>query len=222
MTEEGESRRQEAVRYDLRAPKAPDGEFDLRTIVPGDGDLELDIGFGRGQSLFERARAAPLSRIVGIEIKTKWAAKVSERAAREGLGNARVFCGDAREILARARPDACVRRVFVHFPDPWWKKKHAHRLVLADAFLETLARLLVSGGEVYVQTDVESRAEEYIEGFRTHEAFLLATDSGLVETNPFGARSNRERRAAEDGLPVFRILAFKKGLATMPQRGRCG
>lgn len=221
MTEEGRPK-QEAVRYDLRAPKAPEGEFDLRAIVPGEGELELDIGFGRGQSLFERARLAPTSRIVGIEIKTKWAAKVAERAARDGLDNARVLCGDAREILGRAQPDACVRRVFVHFPDPWWKKRHAHRLVLGDAFLDTLARLLVPGGEVYVQTDVESRAEEYVAGLRAHPSFLLSTDSGYVDTNPFGARSNRERRAAEDGLPVHRILAFRRGIAQTPQRGRCG
>ena len=42
---------------------------------------------------------------------------------------------------------------------------------------------------------------------------LLATDTGYVDTNPFGARSNRERRADEDGLPVYRVLAFKRGLA---------
>lgn len=221
MTEK-ETRRQEAVRYDLRAPKAPEGTFDLRTIVPGDGEIELDIGFGRGQSLLERAKLSPTSRVIGIEVKTKWAALVAERAARDALENARVFCGDARAILARATPDACVHRVFVHFPDPWWKKKHQHRLVLGDAFLDTLARLLVPGGEVYVQTDVEARAEEYIESLRSHEAFMLSTDSGRVSENPFGARSNRERRATEDGLEIFRILAFRRGLAKTEQKGRCG
>jgi tRNA (guanine-N7-)-methyltransferase len=209
MTEEGESRRQEAVRYDLRAPKAPEGEFDLRTIVPGDGDLELDIGFGRGQSLFERARTAPTSRVIGIEIKTKWAAKVSERAARDGLTNARVFCGDAREILARGRPDACVRRVFVHFPDPWWKKRHAKRAVVDEGFLDHVARLLAPGGELFVQTDVEDRAAAMRARIEEHGAFEVAAEA----ENVYGARSNREVRADEDGLPVHRILAHRRGSA---------
>ncbi len=222
MTTEGAPRRQELMRYDLLAPKPPEGAIDLTSLVPGEGELELDIGFGRGRSLRERAKLAPTSRIIGIEVKTKWATKVEERVKSEGLVNARVLCGDAREILARSGPDACVRRVFVHFPDPWWKKKHAHRMVIGDAFLDTLARLMVPGGDVYVQTDVEARAMEYIDALRTHEAFMLSTDTGLVEENPFGARSNRERRAIEDGMPVFRILAFRKGIANTAQTGRCG
>ena len=43
-----------------------------------------------------------------------------------------------------------------------------------------------------------------------HDAFVPAADGWRVEANPTGARSNREVRAEEDGLPVYRILARRR------------
>ena len=45
---------------------------------------------------------------------------------------------------------------------------------------------------------------------REHGGFVLSGEAGYIEENPYQARSNREARAAEDGLPVFRTLALKK------------
>lgn len=191
------------VRYEDFAPTLPDGPVDLTALIEGDGPLELDIGFGRGRSLIDRARQG-VSRVFGVEIKAKWAHKVEERRARLKLENARAVRGDARELLSRAGPDGCVRRVFVHFPDPWWKKRHAKRKVVSESFLDTLARLLEPGGELYVQTDVEERADEYRALIEAHDAFSSVE---RIDENPFGALSNREARAHEDGLPVHRLLA---------------
>ncbi len=206
----GVSDSDEPKRYDLWAPRAPEGRFDLGALLPGEGSLEVDIGFGRGASLYERAEVAPGSRVIGIEIKSKWAFKVEEEAKKRGLSNVRVLCGDARELLTRADGEESVERVFVHFPDPWWKQRHRKRRVVGQALLDELARLMRSGGELYVQTDVEDRAALYVETIREHPAFELLGDGGYVPSNPFGARSNREHRADEDGLPVYRILARRR------------
>ncbi|MCB9591689.1 MAG: tRNA (guanine-N7)-methyltransferase [Sandaracinaceae bacterium] len=184
-----------------RAPSPPDGPVDLPSLIDGDAPLELDIGFGRGRSFIVRARARE-SRVIGIEIKAKWSFLVEERRIREGLDNARAFRADARELLERAGPDGCVRRAFVHFPDPWWKKRHTKRMVVTDTFLDTLARLIGPGGELYVQTDVEERADAYEALMVEHPAF----EPRRLDDNPW-AKSNREVRADEDGLPVYRILA---------------
>jgi tRNA (guanine-N7-)-methyltransferase len=197
------------IRYQDMAPTFPEGEIDVRALVPGDGPIELEIGFGRGAFLLGRAVAAPGSRVIGVEIKSKWAYLVEQRRIGLSLGNARAFGADIREVLPLFRPDASLTRVFVHFPDPWWKKRHAKRRVLEDTLLDELARLLAPGaGELFVQTDVEDRASELVALLRGHSAYRLCGDaSGLVAENPFGARSNREARAAADGLPVYRVLA---------------
>lgn len=195
--------------YREEAPRAPEGRFELGALVAGDGPLELDIGFGRGLSLFERAVVSPASRIVGIEVKTKLAYRVNHRLAKHQVRNVAILCGDAREILKRAEPARSVRRVSLHFPDPWWKKRHDKRRVIGEALLDELGRLVEPGGELFIQTDVEHRAEQYRAMLEERPEWSLASPSGYVDDNPFDARSNRERRAIEDGLPIWRIVAIR-------------
>jgi tRNA (guanine-N7-)-methyltransferase len=183
---------------------------DLRSLVPGEGPIELEIGFGRGRFLLERARAAPASRIVGIEIKAKWAHLVEARRAREAIANAVALRADARDLLPRMRPDGALARAFLLFPDPWWKKKHAKRRVVDEGFLDQLARLLAPGGELFVETDVEERAAAMKERVAAHGAFELRP----CDANPYRARSNREVRAEEDGLPIHRFVAIRSAVRT--------
>jgi len=132
----------------------------------------------------------------------KWATIVDNRVRERGLAHrARVLAEDARVAFPRF-PSGCARAVFVHFPDPWWKKRHEKRLVITTDLLPQLCRVLVPGGALFIQTDVEGRAAEY--------AALIATESRLVPQhvgfeaeNPYNARSPREHRAIADGTRRF-------------------
>ncbi len=195
--------------YAELAPLPPEGEIFLYDFFPQYGEIELEIGTGRGMFLFERARLFPNSYILGIEIKKKWAYKVSRRCEREGIDRARIMTGDARTILPRIRPAESVSRIFLHFPDPWWKKRHSKRRILGRDLLDDFIRLLKPGGELFIQTDVEERAREYATHINSYEGFAFSSDSGFLSENPYRARSNREKRAESDGIPIYRIMAQK-------------
>ena len=199
-------------RYVVLAPKVPEGAVELSALFGEGGDFELEIGFGRGMFLIERAHAAPTSRLLGIEIKNKWAYLVEQRCKRMGLAHVRAFSGDARDILLRLQPEAAFARVFMHFPDPWWKKRHEKRRLRGPEMLDAFARVLRPGGELYMQTDVEERAEVFVADLRAHHAFDVP-EHPYLQDNPYGARSNREKRAIEDGLPIYRVLANKRDLS---------
>ncbi|MFZ5895272.1 MAG: tRNA (guanine(46)-N(7))-methyltransferase TrmB [Myxococcota bacterium] len=193
--------------YAADAPRLPEGEIlDPRTLVETNGrPLELEIGPGRGGFIFERLQAAPDICIIGLEIRLKWATIVDRRLRERGLApRARVFAEDARAAVARF-PEACLDAVFVHFPDPWWKKRHKKRLVMGETILEQLFRTVRPGGQVFLQTDVAERAEGFAELFLTHPGFEPFGPSARVEENPFQARSPREHRAIQDGLPIHRL-----------------
>jgi tRNA (guanine-N7-)-methyltransferase len=193
------------------APRLPEGEeVDVRALVTG-AWIELEIGPGpKAGFLMERVVSAPEAGLIGLEVRRKWASVGDARLAKIGAAaRARVFCEDARLALPRLVPAGAVRRAYLHFPDPWWKKRHEKRLVMGSDLLGHVARLLEPAGELFVQTDVEERAELYARVVAESGAFRPAGDaegSPVVADNPFGARSPREHRAIADGLPVHRML----------------
>jgi len=190
------------------APRVPEGlGIDPRALVGGGtSPVELELGPGRGGFAFERLATDPELRLLGLEIRRKWATIVDRRLeASPFKGRARVFAEDARDVLPRFLPGS-IARVFVHFPDPWWKKRHHKRLLVGGPLLAELVRVLCPGGELFIQTDVEERAAGY-EALCNACAGLAPVPSGpRLDENPFGARSPRERRALADGLPVYRLL----------------
>jgi tRNA (guanine-N7-)-methyltransferase len=194
------------------APRLPEGpELDLGSIVRRGAAVELEIGPGRGGFLFERLAAVPDLCMLGFEIRRKWATIVDNKLKAGGLGErARVFFEDARVALPRV-PAQSLSRVYIHFPDPWWKKRHEKRLVVSGGLLPELVRVLVPGGELFVQTDVEDRALDYETALSATPGLEPArgTAGPRVAENPFLARSPREHRAIKDGLPIHRLLYRK-------------
>lgn len=188
------------------APRLPEGDsVDPRLLVgAGATPIEIEIGPGRGGFLFERLAFDPEVRMVGLEIRRKWATIVDDRLKARGLGDrARVLAEDAGAVFPKF-PDASARAVFVHFPDPWWKKRHEKRLVVKDGLLANVCRVLVPDGKLFIQTDVLERAEGYAE-LVAAEPRLVPLHEGFEAENPYGARSPREHRAIADGLPIYRL-----------------
>lgn len=147
--------------------------------------------------------------MLGFEIRRKWATIVDNKLEAAGLGQrARVFYEDARSALPRL-PDGSLSRIYIHFPDPWWKKRHEKRLVVSPWLMPQVVRSLAPGGELFVQTDVEDRALEYEEAINAAPGLVAVPGGPRLAENPFRARSPREHRAIKDGLPIHRLLYRK-------------
>ncbi len=173
------------------------------------GDVEIEIGPGRGAFLIARAQERPDARVVGLEIRWKWATIVDDRLAKLGLGaRARAYANDARLLLPRLQPSMSIAAFFVHFPDPWWKTRQRKRLVVGSALLDEIGRLLVPRGMLFLQTDVVERAEAYEALVGAHGAFAPDGDAARfarIADVPWHARGNREQRAEADGIPITRL-----------------
>ena len=66
--------------------------------------------------------------------------------------NLRLWADDAR-VLLRLLPDGCLDRLFLLFPDPWPKLRHAKRRFIHPAALPLLGRVLKPGAEWRVASD---------------------------------------------------------------------
>lgn len=166
--------------------------------------FDLEIGFGLGNFLLDRAKNFPERTIVGIEIKHALAKQVRSRCDREALRNARALGGDVHRWL-ESKPLYRFQTVFINFPDPWWKKRHQERVLIQAPFLNRLESILEPGAKLFIQTDVEMRHEQYTVAIR--DAGWRLERVGHFD-HQHRAKSNRELRADKDGLPYFRIEAL--------------
>ena len=67
-------------------------------------------------------------------------------------GNLRLWTDDARTLL-RLLPPACLHGLFLLFPDPWPKARHAKRRFVHPAALPLIARALKPGAEWRIASD---------------------------------------------------------------------
>jgi tRNA (guanine-N7-)-methyltransferase len=170
--------------------------------------VELEIGCADAQFLFERAAADPSRHYVGVEIREDLVAVVNAKA-RAAAVPVHVVFAQAQLHLALAVPPSSVDRVYINFPDPWFKRKHHKRRMVDDALAAAVAEVTKPDADVFIQTDVWDVALDAIDAFdRADELFENRAGewSFWRRGNPFGARSWREQNAEETGLPIWRLL----------------
>ncbi|MCB0080245.1 MAG: hypothetical protein KDE47_04920, partial [Caldilineaceae bacterium] len=121
----------------------------LRTALATDRPLEIEIGYGRGDFLLDRARRQPNTLFIGYETKTKATRLCLQRLKRLGLENLWLSDDDCRFNLPRVIPDGRVESIHILFPDPWWKAQHQVKRLFSPPFVDLLATKLRSGGLLF-------------------------------------------------------------------------
>src|SRR5436190_10177574 len=83
--------------------------------------LALEIGFGNGAFLVERAEETPARDFIGIELSWTAATHLFRRLARAELTNVRTLLGDAEALVQHAFAPGSLSEVFINHPCPWPK-----------------------------------------------------------------------------------------------------
>lgn len=188
------------------APIALDLLPDWRArLGPGAAALELEIGSGHGGFALAFARAHPDRALVAIEQRRKFADELRARAARRGHAGLEVVHGDARLLAPRLFAASSLAAIHVHFPDPWWKRRHRRRRLVDEGMSTLLLRLLRPGGLLDLRTDVERYALEAAplleaEGFENE-----AGRGAFADAPPDEIPSTREKRYLATGQRVWRL-----------------
>jgi len=130
----------------------------------------LEIGFGGGEHIVWQAERHRDVGLIGCEPFINGVAKVLSDIEERELGNVRLHPDDARDVLAWL-PDAAIERAFILFPDPWPKKRHRRRRLISSEMLDSLARVLVSGAELRMASDIAEYAAAMLQAMLQHPAF---------------------------------------------------
>jgi tRNA (guanine-N7-)-methyltransferase len=175
----------EALLPRLRIPGVELGENPERTalvpdaLFPDGTPLWLEVGFGAGEHLTDRARAHPEVGLIGCEPFINGVAMAVARIAAAGLTNVRLHPGDARDLI-ELLPDGALDRVFLLYPDPWPKARHRRRRFASVENLTALRRVMASGAELRLATDIPDYAAHTLEAAAAVPGFRVLPGPGDV------------------------------------------
>jgi tRNA (guanine-N7-)-methyltransferase len=134
--------------------------------VAANAPIDLEIGTGNGYHFAHMAKARPDRNVLGIELKFKPLIQSIRRALLGGTENARVLRYDAghlHNLFAENELD----NVYIHFPDPWSKKRQKKHRLIQDEFLVRIHQLMRVGSFLDFKTDSADYFEWAIERFHS-------------------------------------------------------
>lgn len=167
----------------------------------------VEIGSNRGRFLRGIAELHPDVSVVGIEYRRAWAALAEREGQRSGPPNAYVLSADALLAIPLLFADGMIARIYVLFPDPWWKKRHAKRRMISPSFLDLAARKIGPGGLLLIKTDVAPYRDyvaELMSEVATFEPITDVDDSYPADETQWPL-TTRERNIVREGLPIYRL-----------------
>jgi len=196
--------RQQLLLEDTAPRLALDPADPLASFPVRPRELWLEVGFGGGEHTLAQIAAHPEAGLIACEVFENGICSLLTRLVPEGgeataplPPNLRLWTEDARRLL-RELPEGALSRLFLMFPDPWPKARHAKRRFVHPSILPVLARAMRPGGEWRIATDDPTYQSWVAEVMGEQDLFERAL---LTDTRPtdwpgtrYGAKALREGR----------------------------
>lgn len=127
------------------------------------GKVVLEYCSGNGSWIIEKASLFPENHFVAIERKFERVKKIFSKLHKGGLSNLIIVCGEALTFTSHYLPAHSVDEIYINFPDPWPKLKHAKHRLIQSPFTSQLLRVMKGGGKATFVTDHENYSKQMIQ-----------------------------------------------------------
>ena len=167
--------------------------------IPAGKPVYLEIGMGMGDFICESAEQHEDIFYVGLEREETCVARAIKKARDRKLNNFRVMLADADHISELIKENS-VDLIYLHFPDPWPKKRNHKRRLTYPPFLEKYAGILKKDGLLIFKSDNAPFFEDSLTYFAGSAFALEECDRDYYrEGEPMTAY---QRRFHEQGVPI--------------------
>jgi len=184
-----------------------EGELDLALLFGNRNPVILEIGFGNGDATWQMARDQPDENFLGAEVHKPGVGHLLLKIEEHEIGNLRIACADAVELLQQRIADHSLAGVRIYFPDPWPKKRHHKRRIVQPRFISLLAAKMRESGILHLATDWEPYAEYMLEVMGSCEEFESLSPAGDTCPRPeWRPETKYERRGERLGHSVFDLV----------------
>jgi tRNA (guanine-N7-)-methyltransferase len=140
----------------------PPGETTESFSFPGWNDpnlftieqpIKIEYCSGNGAWIAAKASEDPSSNWIAIEKKLIRVRKIWSKLKNHHLKNLLIVYGEGYEVTKNYFPDQSISEIFINFPDPWPKRRHAKYRIIQSEFVREIERILKPKGLLTLVTD---------------------------------------------------------------------
>jgi tRNA (guanine-N7-)-methyltransferase len=124
------------------------------------GPVYIEYCSGNGDWIIEKALANPDVEWIAIEKRFDRVRKIWSKRENHSIKNLTIACGMAQTITTHFLVEGSIERIYINFPDPWPKDRHAKHRIFQGPFIEDMARVLKPGGRLIAATDDAPYSEQ--------------------------------------------------------------
>lgn len=133
--------------------------------------IVIEYCSGHGHWIVEQAKKQPECNFLAVEKRFDRAKKIWSKIKNHGLKNCIVACAEGGQLTSGYFPDESIQEVYINFPDPWPKTRHAKHRIMNPQFLDAMKRVLSPTGSVTFVTDDEDYSQIFLKLIRTRTDF---------------------------------------------------
>ncbi len=134
-------------------------------VFGNNNPVRVEYCSGNGSWILDKAENERDSNFVAIEMKFERVRKIYAKMKNRGIQNLFIVCGEALLTTRNYFSKESVQEIFINFPDPWPKKRHAKHRLIRPEFIAEMHRILQKGGQTTVVTDDPVYSDEFIPYF---------------------------------------------------------
>jgi tRNA (guanine-N7-)-methyltransferase len=139
--------------------------------------VSVEYCSGNGDWIIEKAKNNPQHNWIAVEKRFDRVKKIWAKLKNQGIDNVLIVSGEALTFTKHYLQGSSIDDVYINFPDPWPKNKHAKHRLLQPIFLDELSRILKSGKKMTLVTDDTGYVSQTTALFCKHTAFEPAYDA---------------------------------------------
>lgn len=143
----------------------------------------IEFCSGNGAWIAERAKSHPELNWLAVEIRFMRSRKIWSKIKNLELKNLVVLCGEGMHAARKYLPSNSVQSVYVNFPDPWPKRRHAKNRIIQPDFVKEVERITVSGGDLTLVTDDVDYSTQMIDTVLNNPAYRSSYPEPYYVTN---------------------------------------
>ncbi|VFP86239.1 tRNA (guanine-N(7)-)-methyltransferase [Buchnera aphidicola (Cinara pseudotaxifoliae)] len=154
--------------------------LDYSSFFSNDQPYVIDVGFGDGKLLVEKAMNYPHINFIGVEVYPKSIFTAIQYANIFQVSNIRIIFHDIVEVLFYMIPNRTISMIQIFFPDPWFKNKHHKRRLINDFFITLIEKKIVFNGFVHIVTDCLLYSTKIFSLMSNNSNFKFLSENNII------------------------------------------